>query len=400
MTVSVTWGVGSGLDGREAVFNALQQAYSLVSPSTPREGREPSRSERRPALAIVFISQEYDVEQTLASLKTALGNTPVWGFSTVRPLTHQGDHPRSVVVALFTSPDIKARINWFADLGRDHQIPRQITALKEEWSTENPPIQGVMLAMDGITGGSQEVINALQGLHLPVAGGLASGDYQAGKTWQIGGQAGCSSLSALLLSGRFTLGVGMAHAWRPLGMQYTVTRSSDLWVQGLDGSTPAEVYQKIFNYPAREWAFPPLTSMARLYPFLLPSSSGDSRLAAPLRVEVDGSFRMNIPVQQGQTVQISIGNPQACQTAMINACQQALDGLQGAKPLAAVLMVDVAWQMLLQNRLDAVIESARSVLGELPMVGASTLGQVGGAIDHPTLLNNSVTVAILGERER
>jgi len=103
----------------------------------------------------------------------------------------------------------------------------------------------------------------------------------------------------------------------------------------------------LLGYPAREWGFPPLNHMARLYP--LGMEQGEELVVrSPIRVEADGSFRMNAPVRDGVDAFVMVGSRTACQKASQAAAQQALRNLEGAKPVFALVLVDIAWQMLLK----------------------------------------------------
>ena len=164
-----------------------------------------------------------------------------------------------------------------------------------------------------------------------------------------GNQTGTGSLSAAFLRGNLRMGVGYAHGWDPVGSQFRVTRSRGFWLRTLDGRPASETYAELFGYPARDWAFPPLNYLARLYP--LGVEQGDELIVrAPIRVEADGSFRMNANVRDGIDAYLLVGSNAACEKAAGQAAQQALLALGNAKPFFALVLVDVAWQMLLKAK--------------------------------------------------
>ncbi len=145
------------------------------------------------------------------------------------------------------------------------------------------------------------------------------------------------------------MGVGYAHGWDPVGSQFRVTRSRGFWLRTLDGRPASETYAELFGYPARDWAFPPLNYLARLYP--LGVEQGDELVVrAPIRVEADGSFRMNANVRDGIDAYLLVGSNTACEKAAGQAAQQALHALGSARPFFALVLVDVAWQMLLKAK--------------------------------------------------
>jgi hypothetical protein len=260
--------------------------------------------------------------------------------------------------------------------------------------------QEIMLFADGVNGSLEPVCEMLGRLPVRVCGGTAAGDPALGKLSTIGkNHAGPGAMAAALLGGGFRTGVGMGHGWRDLGVFFRATRSRDVWLQTLDERPSAEIYAQYFGYPARDWAFPPLSEMIRLYPLGVETQGGALLLRSALRVEIDGSLRMSAPVPEGAVVHLMTGDPDACLEAARSAARAALDALGDAHPLLAVVLVDAAWQMLFEARPDPLTEALKSVLGELPMVGGYTFGQVTRpSLDQPPMLHNqNITVIVLGE---
>ncbi|RPJ49793.1 MAG: hypothetical protein EHM21_06295 [Chloroflexi bacterium] len=388
MKRNAVYGVGIGINGRDAAMQATQRALDQIGTA-------------RPVLALVFVSQEFNITEVLAGLTSLLGETPLWGFSTLRALTAEGDQPRSVVVAIITGTDLKAQVQWYPNFAQDSPaVARQfIQALKQDIFLP----QEILIAADGINGSLVTVCNALGELNVHVAGCTAAGEPSLGKTYCIGkNQAGPGALSAAVLGGRFRLGVGCAHGWQDLGVYFRATRTRDVWVQTLDNAPAAETYARYLGYSAREWAFPPLTDMARLYPLgielntqtggagpFVEADPTNLLIRSALRVEVDGSLRMSAPVPEGSVVHLMTGDPDACLAAATTAVQDALAALGKATPLLAVALIDASWQLLLEARQNHLSTVLKSALGEIPLVGAYTFGQlVRPALDKPPVLHN------------
>jgi hypothetical protein len=195
----------------------------------------------------------------------------------------------------------------------------------------------------------------------------------------------------------------VAHGWRDTGLIFNVTRSRDVWVHAIDGSPAVEMYARHFGRPTREWAFPPLTDLVRLYPFGVQASPGipDLLLRSPLRVEVDGSLRMSAAVPEGSTVHLMLGDPEACLLAVDQAVSQALRGLDSARPLVALAFIDLAWLQLFGTHSHQVAEAIQEALGSIPAIGAYTLGQVARPTYSmaPEIYNQSIQILIIGYQE-
>ncbi len=398
MKRNAVFGVGIGINGRDAAMQATQHALDQLGTA-------------KPVLALVFVSQEFTISEVLAGLTSLLGETPLWGFSTIDPITGDGDQPRSVVVALITGSDLKAQVHWYPNYAQDSPATARqfIQALKQDIFLP----QEILIVADGINGSLVPVCNALGELDVRVAGCMASGEPSMGKTYSIGkNQAGPGALAAAVLGGRFRVGVGLAHGWMDLGVYFRATRTRDVWVQSLDDRPAAEIYARYLGYSAREWAFPPLTDMARLYPLgvemparhgktgpFIEADPGNLLIRSALRVEVDGSLRMSAPVPEGSVVHLMTGDPEACLDSAVQAVKTALSALGKAKPLLAVALIDASWQLLFESRQNQLSNVLKTALGDTPLVGAYTFGQLmRPAPDQtPVLHNQNLEVLVFAE---
>ncbi len=384
MTLLAAVGVARALDGREAGMQAAHQALNELG-NTP------------PVFGLVIASYQYDAQQVVNGVASLTGNMPLAGFSTSACITSDGVHPHSVVVALLAAADVRADVQWLAGYT---QASREVALQLADLFKRNPK-QPALLFADGFNSDTDQLCSSLPaGANL--VGGLSSGDLHAGNAYQIGGtQFGSGGLVLARLEGRIRVGVGYGHGWQPVGSHFRVTRSRGFWVRTLDGRPASETYAHLFGYPAREWAFPPLNHLARLYPLGLEQLDKSLLLRSPLRVEADGSFRMNASVGDGTDAYMLVGSLTACRSAAQEAVKQALAGLEGAPPALALVLTDISWQMLHEAQPGADAEAVREALGpDIPIAGGYTLGQiVPGGDGAPQFLNQHMVVILFGEPE-
>jgi hypothetical protein len=387
--VQSAWGVGTSLNSREAARDAMQQALRQLGTAA------------RPALILAFCSIGLDVKEAASGISDVLPNIPLWGMSAMGVLSSKGEEGRSVVVGVVAGAKLEASLKWWPDssLTKEQEVTQQF----KEFASSNFKSNGFLLALDGLGLNSAVALEALHDFPAPVAAGLGSGDFRNGKTFQFCGEdCGEGSAAAVILGGRFRLGVGMAHGWQPVGMSFLPTvRMGDLGIQELNGVSAAEAFARAFNYPVREWSTPPLKQLARLYALGIEQDSQEMLVRSAVHVEVDGSFRMNAPVPEDVEVQLLVGNMESCLAAARQAAQAALEGMHGAKPLMAVLMVDIAWQYLFESRSGEFVDAVLEELGDVPLVGAYTMGQAASQkMDvMPVLQNQQIEVVLLGEAE-
>ncbi|HKY53681.1 MAG TPA: FIST N-terminal domain-containing protein [Anaerolineales bacterium] len=383
MALKVSIGSAQALNGREAGLQATHHALNRLGSSTPTFG-------------FVISSYQYQAREVVSGVSGLLGDTPMIGFSSSAGLSSNGVHHNSVLVALLAG-DVQAETRWmpgYAQSGRETG-----SQLSKQAAEQNEP-RAVFFFADGFNGDADQLCSSISNGSVPLVGALSSGDLHTGHSYQIAGpQTGTGALSAAFLQGDIRIGVGAAHGWNPVGSQFRVTRSRGFWLRTLDGRPASETYAQLFGYPARDWAFPPLSHLARLYP--LGVEQGDQLvIRAPIRVEADGSFRMNAPVRDGVDAYLLVGSRFSCENAAQQAAQQALQQLEGKKPLFALILVDIAWQMLLKSHPGAEITAVQDILGkDVPILGGYTLGQIvpGKDSGSPQLLNQHIVVVALAE---
>jgi hypothetical protein len=383
MALHAAVGFAQALDGREASLQAAHHALNRLGAIAP-------------GLGIVIASHQYRARDVASGAASLLGDAPLIGFSTPAGLTSTGLHSHSVVVAVLSAEDLEASSYWLPGYA---QSSRE-TASQLDMLVSGNQAQNVIVFADGFNGDAEQFCNSISPKTFRIVGSLSSGDLHTGNTYQIAGnQTGTGALSALTFSGNLRMGIGYAHGWDPVGGQLRVTRSRGFWLRTLDTRPASETYAELFGFPAREWGFPPLSHMARLYP--LGMEQGDELvIRSPIRVEADGSFRMNAPVRDGTDAFLMVGSRISCQRAAQQATQQALRELDGAKPAFALVLVDIAWQMLLKATPGAEIAAIQEIIGEgVPIAGGYTLGQIvpGQEATSPRFLNQHIVVVLFGE---
>ncbi len=382
MTLLATVGQAQALDGREAGLQAAHQALNQLGSASC-------------ILGLVISSHQYEAQQVVNGVCSLLGATPLVGFSTPAGLTSAGSHPHSVVVALLSASDAKADVQWLAGYTQGgHEAVQGLAGLLGQ-----NPTQTALLFADGFNGDAEQLCASLP----PAArlvGALSSGDLHAGNAYQISGkQTGSSGLALARLESGIKIGIGYGHGWQPVGSRFRVTRSHGFWLRTLDGRPASEAYAHLFGYPAGDWVVPPLDHLVRLYPLGLEGPGEALLVRSPLRVEADGSFRMNATLRNDSQAYLLVGSLAACRQAAQTATLQAMAALDGAKPALALVLVDLAWQMLFEAQPGGEVAAVQEVLGaEVPIAGGYTLGQIVPTEEGtPQFLNQHMLVVVFGE---
>lgn len=392
MPLNASVGISQALDSHEAAVKATSQALRQLS-------------QGKPTLALIIAGYEYAMDLIVSGVTSLVGEIPVFGVSTSAGLTASGIQMHTVQVALLAGEKITAAAEWWPEFGKDSgSLAPKIC---EKFALEQNPDSILLLGTDGLNGDAAELCARLPKGSYQLAGCLAGGDLLSGKTFQIGGAAsGSGGVAAALLSGEIVAGIGSKHGWQPVGAFAQVSQAKGAWVRALDGRKAAEYYAEIFGHPARDWAFPPLDHLVRLYPLGLERSETQKTQAqndliprTPLRVEADGSLRMTTAIPQGATAHVMIGSSTGCLDAAKQAAQQALAEIGKARPVLALCFADLSWQIMLESQPGSEIDAIRAILGsEIPLIGGYTFGQIArSSSGTPELLNQHLQITLLAE---
>ena len=382
MTLLAVVGQARALDGREAGLQAAHQALNSLGSTVP-------------ALGLVISSYQYEAQQVVNGISSLTGDMPLIGFSTPAGMSSAGLHPHSVVVALLAASDVKVDVQWLPGYT---QGSREVAGHLADLLKRKPQLPCLFFA-DGFNADAEQLCASLPP-RTNLIGALSSGDLHTGNAFQIGGsQSGAGGLALARLEGAIKIGIGYGHGWQPVGSHFRVTRSRGFWVRTLDGRPASEVYAHLFGYPPREWAFPPLNLLARIYPLGLEQFDKSLLVRSPLRIEADGSFRMNATVSDGSDAYLLAGSLSACRAAAKQAVRQAMEGLGRSRPRLALVLSDLAWQMLFEADPGGDIQAVQEALGpRVPIAGGYTLGQVvPGGDGMPQFLNQHMLVILFGE---
>ncbi len=389
MAIFAAVGEAHALDPREAGLQATHHALNRLGNILP-------------AFGIVIAPHRYDPQMVLSGVSSLLTNVPLLGFSSFAGISEKGTRFHTVVVVLLAGENLRAETHWFAAYSQSSgEMAARIMQLL---GYEQHPADSILVFADGLNGNAEDFCAGLPA-NIPLVGGLSSGDLQSANGFQIASmQSGRGAMGAAFLRGDIKVGVGYRHGWMPVGSHFRVTRSRGFWLRTLDGRPASETYSHMFGKPPREWAFPPLNYLTRIYPLGFEQENSHQLVVrSPLRVEADGSFRMNASLRDGSDAYLLIGSPAECHKAALEAARQSLDMLGKSKPAFALVLVDIAWHMLMQARVDVQIKAIQSVIGEhVPIAGGYTLGQIipaGEQEEHPQFLNQHIIVATFGEKD-
>lgn len=383
--------------GKAQSFNATEAAIQATDEALSQIGRH------RVALAIIAASHDFPGKQVVDGVSGLLSDTPLFGFSTPAQLTEEGIHQRSVVVALIAGDRVVANAGfWKLNGNFEHEritpLSKLIQPGKEEPGT-------LLIVGDGTGVDGSQILDYIPPGNYPLGGCLTCGDSYPTPGFQIGGIYYDSlGLAGVHLGGDLKVGIGSNHGWQPIGVFVRITQAKELRLRALDGKRASEVYSRMFGYSSRDWTYPPLNRLVRLYPWGIEEPDQQEKhlfsysVRSPIQMEADGSLRMNPGVAQGKTAQLLISSVENCVAAAKLAARQALQQLGGAKPVLGLVFADIAWRIMLQAQPGSEVEAIREIIGsDVPLIGGYSYGQfMRNTEGKPELLNQHLQVVLFG----
>ncbi len=307
----------------------------------------------------------------------------------------------SVALALFASDtvDVVAGLgrNVAADpRGAAHQAVAQATA-----RTTLPP--RLCIVMSSIGGARADLIlDALRtalGPGVPIIGGGAAPrdpmtDSDGLTSLEFaGGMVASDALAILLFCGELAFSFGVDTGWRALGPRATVTRSSAVAVQEIDGRPALEFYERYVGVGQ-----PPIANPLAIFE---DAASERFYLRTPVAYDREnGAIGFYGAVPEGATVQITMAATDEIIDGAKASLAHAMDGFPaGVQPEAALLFSCATRKFLLGTRARGEIDLVRDVLGAgVPVGGIYCMGEIaplGMNVPDRTRFHNATLVSIL-----
>lgn len=325
------------------------------------------------------------MSEALAAASEVAEGADFIGCSTAGEFTEEGLSHGGIAVLLVATDDVTYGVAFAEGMKTGHDRVAEVLCqpferLKREASESRRSRSTSILLTDGLSGtGEQaveEIMGRTSGFHHVVGG--AAGDEGKFTETLVGanGLARPDAAAALHLFSSKDWGIGVGHGLEPASERMRVTKSEGNVVFELDGKPAFEAYQAHAKRQGVELGKDNLGS------YLIGNELGIyvfdqlQRARAPLSVGSDGSLACAGHIPKGASVCILDGEPDKMVVAAGAAAREARDGLRGNEPAGAIIFDCVCRGMILDGQFEREIRSVRSVLGDVPVAGFLTYGEI------------------------
>ncbi len=372
MATRIGSGLASGDDSYHIGHLAATQAITQVSAHELK-------------LAIVFASTTYDLPRVLQGVRQVTGEAPLMGCSSAGEFTESGATSGAVSVALISSDTLQVRLGVGTNFTED--LTGSVThALADFVGNSEQALRAgylgrtLFLMTDGLTGKLELLIDAIMAqtaMQYQLFGGAAGDDAQFKETFVFYHDQVLRNafVCAEVLSVQ-PLALGIRHGWRPASRPLRITAGEGARLREINGMPAWELYEEFADQVGVAIDDTQTSAFLMNYILGVPYAPDQYKLRVPLWKEPDGSLICAAEVPEGALTRIMETEDQAVIQSGRSAVELAQAHL-GNTPYAGALVFEcVATRLRLGAQFSEEIEGMKQVLGDVPLVGCNSYGQL------------------------
>ncbi len=243
-------------------------------------------------------------------------------------------------------------------------------------------------------------IREIVGENVLITGGLAGDSQKFQQTYTIlNGDISDHSVVAVGLSGAsIQTAYGSMGGWEPFGPVRRVTKSVDNVMFEIDGEPALDVYKRYLGDRTKD-----LPASGLLYPFAILKDNHDTSGLIRTILNVDEATKSLIfagDIPDKGLVQLMHSSNEALIDGAKKAAEFTVEGLGGKKQEGLGILVScVGRKLVMGEDIDDELDAVREVLGQIPMVGFYSYGEIcpQHGFQECKLHNQTMTITYLYE---
>ncbi len=357
-------------------------------------------------LSIVFASSKYDYQAVVKGVREVTGKAPLIGCSSAGEFNEKAVEKKSVVCAVISSDTHK----FFTGMGKGIKED-EIKTMRQACSkipviSEGYPYSSGILLIDGLAGKGEEVVlSALEvlGPNMKFSGGAAADDLQFKQTCVFtDDEISSNAVSLAYMASRIPVAIGVKHGHLPVTPTLTITKAKDNVLYEIDGKPAFAVWKEDLRDFAKGEGVDvdKLKDASEIGSFLMHYELGlligeDYKVRAPLSVNKDGSINFACTIIEGSAIRIMCSSKDAQIESAKKAAEKALSANRGMKLAGAIVFDCVCRGIILGDEFSKGVEAIKRVLGNIPLIGFETYGEIAMEMGQLSGFHNTTTVILL-----
>ncbi len=357
-------------------------------------------------LAVVYASSKYNYNNVLKGVKEVVGDALLIGSSSAGEFNEAKADKESIVCGLISSDTHKFSAGLGTGLKEDQlEAIRKAKASFSE-AADDFPHKSAILHVDGLAGNGEEAsLAALSelGADVTLSGGAAGDDLQFKETKVfLNQQAVTDALTVCMVSSKTPVAIGVKHGHSPVSEPLTITKAKGNVVYEVDGRKAFDVWKESVKEEAKKIGVDvdQLKTAEDIGAFLIRFEAGletgsDYKIRVPLSINEDGSLNFACTMIEGSVLRICKSPKEdQIQSAKI-AAELALKSSGGAKLAGAFVFDCVCRSLILGEDFFEGVKAVKNVIGDVPIIGFETYGEIGLIPGQLSGFHNTTTVVLL-----
>lgn len=395
MSTTIGTGISTKLDsfaaGKEAALNAYYQI-----------GRND------PSIIIIFISTIFNQEAVIKGIHSVIKDIPLIGCSSIGSISTYGSHRDSVAVFIISSNSIGFSCGIGRDISKNPRLAGH-NAAKQASNSKHNPKQVYMMLSDSLAGNNADILRGAQevmGTSFPVIGGGACDKSCFQQAYQyINNEIQTDSVAGILVSGDMKLGIGKSSCWQPIGKSHKITKAKSNIIKEIDKKIAVELYEEYFEKSFLELKNKKICALGITYPIGTSYGSKNKQYLTrvPLTSEENGSLVLNADIQEGEDINLMMGDKDMILESAKEAAMEAVGDIKNAKIKFAVVFSDISRLLLLRKDAYKEIAIVKESIGKnTPILGCYTFGEytsfnINESKSQCLFNNQSISIALFSE---
>jgi methyl-accepting chemotaxis protein len=355
-----------------------------------------------PALIVLMASTQQSLGPLTSAMQESFPSVTIVAASTAGEFTERGD-AKGAVAAFALAGDYRVSAGMGRGLKADAEAAVSSALAGQPRSMHGYPHCTALLLLDPLSGTGEEATLAagsLLGPAVPLAGGAAGDDLHMTRTELACGRDSASdAVVVALIFSRKPLGLGVCHGHEPLSGPLRVTKASGNVVRELEGRPAWDVWLERTKEHARQQgrdlgALKKEDEGAYLLAYEAGLATGSAyKIRAPLSRSGDGSISFACGIAEGAVLRITQSNPEKQIESARTAAQRAREQLGG--PAAGALVFDcICRNLILGDRFETAVRAMSTELGNVPIAGFETYGEIALAAGDMSGFHNTTSVVL------
>lgn len=333
-----------------------------------------------PDALIVFATPDQDHVKLLQELTVACRPGALVGCSSAGEFTSGGAGVGMTCVVALSAPEMRFSAAVARGLRQDRtSAAEQLVAGFQGLQVPGYRHHAALVLTDALAGFADDLVDRLTLLTGGVYrffGGGAGDDARFQRTVVFWGTEVVSDGAvALEILSNKPIGVGVRHGWAPGGERMRVTAAEGMRLSSLNATPAAEVFTAYASTTGQP--FDPREPVPFFLHNVLGVESGEGyRLRVPLALTDDGSVECAADIPAGASACIMTTTAVSAAEAAAEATRAALAQMEGNEPAVALVFDCVATRLRLGQEFGAELAAVQRELGDVPMAGFNTYGQI------------------------